>query len=220
MGTKLAQKTEGLNASNSTTASHALGAYQGKILDDIKLEGTYGTSRNTTTIGDTISNGQVYFQYATTTASTVRNALLNALFPVGSIYQTTSSTAPGDLFGGTWTQDGLSGRILLGTNSTYAANSTGGSDAVTLTALQSGTPAHTSSTNGAHTHHAITLKIAQIAKSGSNRTIYDGGGTGGTSTYWSSWSDTHGHWVGSVNASSSHDNMPPYLVIYTWRRTN
>ena len=53
------------------------------------------------------------------------------IYPIGSIYISTSPTNPSTLFGGTWTQ--IEDRFLLSAGSTYSAGSTGGSaDAVVV----------------------------------------------------------------------------------------
>ena len=77
------------------------------------------------------------------------------IYPVGSIYMSTSSTDPKNLFGGTWER--IQDRFLLCAGSSYSAGSTGGSASVTLTSSQ--IPGHThsfSATSGAttasHTH--------------------------------------------------------------------
>lgn len=51
--------------------------------------------------------------------------ILDALYPVGSIYLSTRSTNPGTFLGGTWAA--IQGRFLVGQSSTYPAGSTGGS---------------------------------------------------------------------------------------------
>ncbi len=48
---------------------------------------------------------------------------LDNLYPVGSIYQTTGSTSPASLFGGTWTEI-ASERVLMGASSSHTAGST------------------------------------------------------------------------------------------------
>ena len=79
--------------------------------------------------------------------------VLQAVYPVGSIYCSYSNTSPATLFGfGQWTK--IEGRFLLGANSTYSLGSTGGSATVALTVAQ--LPAHSHSASsasaGAHTH--------------------------------------------------------------------
>lgn len=61
--------------------------------------------------------------------------ILQAVYPVGSIYITTSSVSPSVLFGfGTWEQ--IEDVFLLGAGSTYTAGGTGGEANVTLTQEQ------------------------------------------------------------------------------------
>ncbi len=48
---------------------------------------------------------------------------LDAIYPVGSIYMSTSSTSPASLFGGTW-EEIASERVLMGRSSSHAAGST------------------------------------------------------------------------------------------------
>ena len=63
--------------------------------------------------GKTIEDLAANFQY------------LDALFPIGTIYESTKPTNPGTFRGGTWTA--LEGRVLIGAGATYAAGTTGGS---------------------------------------------------------------------------------------------
>lgn len=79
--------------------------------------------------------------------------VLQAVYPVGSIYCSYGNTSPAVLFGfGTWQK--IEGRFLLGANSTYSLGSTGGAATVALTVAQ--LPAHShgasSASAGAHTH--------------------------------------------------------------------
>ena len=50
--------------------------------------------------------------------------ILDAIYPVGSIYLSTASTNPGTFLGGTWSR--IQDRFLLGCSSTYPAGTTGG----------------------------------------------------------------------------------------------
>ena len=68
--------------------------------------------------------------------------IMLALYPVGSIYISTSSTSPASLFGGTWEQ--LKDRFLLGAGDSYAAGSTGGEATHKLTVSEMPTHQHNS----------------------------------------------------------------------------
>ena len=60
-----------------------------------------------------------------------------AAYPVGSIFQTVSSTSPAALFGGTW-QEIAQNRVLMGASSSHAAGST----------VEAGLPNITGTANG------------------------------------------------------------------------
>lgn len=81
--------------------------------------------------------------------------LFDAIYPVGSIYMSVNSTSPDTLFGGTWER--ITGSFLLAatdngnSGASQAAGNTGGAATVTLTAAQSGVPAHAHGLNG-HKH--------------------------------------------------------------------
>lgn len=112
-----------------------------------------------------------------------------AAYPVGAIYISVSSTNPQTLFGGTWEQ--IQGRFLLAADSTYKAGSTGGEASVTLTREQ--------------------LPAAAWA-SGDGTNAKAGSITGTTDT-------GYGAWTQADNWGQPHNNMPPYLAVYMWKRT-
>ena len=114
------------------------------------------------------------------------------IYPVGAIYMSTVNTSPATLFGvGTWEQ--IQDRFLLGAGSTYSAGSTGGSATVTLTTNE--IPSH---------NHWIPRIIGDSGRQSSG------------------WSDAYvdgGSTTGNTGGGQAHDNMPPYLVVYMWKRT-
>lgn len=82
-------------------------------------------------------------------------AILDALFPIGYIYQSTKSTDPGTFIGGTWTA--LTGRVLVGAGTDFPAGSTGGTATVDAHSaafgyLPQGASAASGSTFGVHDH--------------------------------------------------------------------
>lgn len=117
-------------------------------------------------------------------------------YPVGSIYLSVTDANPAALFGGTWERIG--GRFLLGADSTYAAGSTGGEAAHTLTTDEM--PKHNheiDNLNAAGNATPFMTVQAQDKKGygGNVQTMYAGGG-------------------------KAHNNMPPYLAVYMWRRVS
>lgn len=109
--------------------------------------------------------------------------VLQAVYPVGSIYCSYGNTSPDVLFGfGQWTK--IEGRFLLGANSTYGLGSTGGEATVALTVAQLPAHSHGASTAsaGAHTH-----------------TITVNSGGAHTHSASSAWAGDHTHMRGSMN---------------------
>ena len=138
--------------------------------------------------------------------------IVDLIYPVGSIYLSVSAADPGALFGGTWQQ--LEGRFLLGAGSTYAAGDTGGEAAHKLTAAE--LPAVSGSfslrrwaSGGAGT--AVTAQSGVFSSStvtGNANPIASGSGGGDLQKISLSF-----------GADGAHNNMPPYLAVYMWKRT-
>lgn len=134
--------------------------------------------------------------------------IMLTLYPVGAVYISANSTSPASLFGGTWER--LEGRFLLGADSTYAAGSTGGEATHTLTADEM--PKH---------FHILPYKVDWGDKNGLNSwqsmfvdgTMYDTGSDG----YTGKW---HPYETQYNGGGLSHNNMPPYLAVYMWKRVS
>ena len=103
--------------------------------------------------------------------------VLQAVYPVGSIYCSYGTISPAVLFGfGQWTK--IEGRFLLGANSTYGLGSTGGEATVALTVAQLPAHSHGASSSSAGNHtHAITIN------SGGAHTHSAGSASAGTHTH-------------------------------------
>ena len=155
----------------------------------IKL--TSGTDYGTTLPSSPATN-QLFFQ---TVGS---NFVLDNVYPVGSIYLNVNSTNPGTLFGGTWEQ--IQGKFLLGTSSSYPAGSSGGEATHTLTISE--LPKHTHS-------------IVAYSSSGTDYSSSDANLSFSYNTSMIGWMGR----TASVGSSQAHNNMPPYLSIYIWKRT-
>lgn len=134
------------------------------------------------------------------------STVLSKVYPVGSIYMSVNSTNPKTLFGGTWVQ--LEDRFLLGAGTTYKAGATGGEATHTLTLEEM--PSH---------NHPIYAPNA----GGSDEGAALGFPTVGSSkTWWAEASKTGRRGGGSTakeGEAQTHNNMPPYLAVYMWKRT-
>ena len=123
-----------------------------------------------------------------------------AAYPVGAIYISTVSTSPASLFGGTWER--LKDRFLLGAGDTYSAGSSGGEAAHALTVNEMPPHQHPvyadAEFSACNTGNNNTWKQALV--NASNPVTVD---------YMR---------VGSSGGGWAHNNMPPYLAVYMWKR--
>lgn len=133
------------------------------------------------------------------------SALVNILYPVGSIKLTTSSANPSTyITGTTWVAWG-SGRVPVGVNTEdtdfKTVEKTGGEKTHTLTVTEM--PKHT------HTVTALTQTGYAGVSSAQNYDIHIKDGTRGSDTLTSS----------STGGGGTHNNLQPYITCYMWKRT-
>ena len=131
--------------------------------------------------------------------SNIGSITFDDIYPVGSIYMSVNSTNPRTLFGGTWTQ--LKDRFLLGAGSTYTNGSTGGEASHTLTVNEM--PSHS------HPQY-VTVSSGGSLSANCDYDSYSSGTARKSAQNVS---------TGTTGSGNSHNNMPPYLVVYMWERT-
>ena len=97
----------------------------------------------------------------TTVATTawVRREMLNIVYPVGSIYMSVNNVSPSIFLGGTWVQ--ITGKFLIGADTTYTAGTTGGSATHNITKDELPAHNHTVTAKGAgrHSHTKGNMRI-------------------------------------------------------------
>lgn len=126
----------------------------------------------------------------------IKEEVYKEMYPVGHVLISFDSANPAK-YGTVWERTG-EGRMLIGVSSDYAVGATGGEAEHTLTVDELAphehniTPVNTTGTAGSST--AIWFKYS-AANEGSLRT--DATGTG-----------------------QPHNNMPPYIAVYMWRRVS
>lgn len=146
------------------------------------------------------------------------------IYPVGSVYTTFDvGFNPNTNFSGTWSLL-TAGKMLLsadpeGTGYTKSGM-TGGAETVTLTTSQ--IPAHkhtvTIDSGGAHTHR---VGWDSDGGGGSSRlTVHQDGYSGAEGNSPTNSTGAHKHTAKCANAGSgsAHNNMPPYITAFMWRR--
>lgn len=180
----------GANGYLPTTGGTMTGAITTK---GIKL--TSGTDFGSS-LPSSLQSNQLFFQ------TLGNNYILDNVYPVGSIYMSVNSTNPKNLFGGTWEQ--IQGKFLFGMNSSYPAGSTGGEITHKLTAAEMPEHAHymASGNGGGEDTWTPDAGLYLVNSVTSDKT-----------TWWAQ--------IGMNNAggSEAHNNMPPYLSVYIWKRT-
>ena len=131
------------------------------------------------------------------------------LYPVGSIYISTSATFnPQTTWGGTWLKT-AKGRCLIGANDTYPLGSTGGEERHYLTGNEM----------PPHGHSAGKTAGFKLGHTGIARSALD---NNSEQFLWIDQSSTTASSVLNTNAEgggASHNNMQPYLAVYIWERT-
>lgn len=118
-------------------------------------------------------------------------SILDFIYPVGSIYLSYSHVSPADLFGGTWVR--IQNAFLWAVDKDGTIGQTGGEREVTLTTAQ--IPSHNH--GGTYTNAGNERTHAWLTSNGSSMgyaTVDKGGG-------------------------EPHNNMPPYIQVSAWRRT-
>lgn len=129
------------------------------------------------------------------------------LYPVGAVYISVNSTSPASLFGGTWEQ--LQDRFLLGAGSTYSAGSTGGEVSHKLT----------SSEIPSHYHNAYLLGLGGTVDAPAFYAVLN------QSAYTYNYANTTPNTLDAAatvktGGGAAHNNMPPYLAVYMWKRVS
>ena len=141
--------------------------------------------------------------------------LAESAYPVGSIYMNINATDPNTLLGfGSWSRFG-EGKMLISQLSSDEDFDTG------------------EETGGAKTH---TLTESELPSHNHSMTIAGGGNSGGYihPTYGSSFAQGDVNEsissypfitmpdavIGNTGSGDAHNNMPPYIVVYMWKRAS
>ena len=151
--------------------------------------------------------------------------LIDYIYPIGSIYLSVNSTSPATLFGGSWTQ--LKDRFLLGAGSTYSSGATGGAATHKLSVAEMPSHAHdTPFFNNMTNNGEMKSDFIGVFGKGvtASQALKDTGQTSTMEMWWINQTNTAegNEWAYLTSAKgsgSAHNNMPPYLVVYMWKRT-
>ena len=187
--------------------------FQARAVDKLATINTDEQARRTTPIFDWSKN-----DFNVNGTLKVNNTnIFDLIYPVGSFYISAKSTNPATLFGGTWEQ--IQGRFLLGRSSSYPVGSMGGEATHTLTDSelplhghylgQQGNTSRMLPTNHSTNDPSHEYYVTEVESSGS--------------TYLKPTVTWGGYLVAGTLTNTpygqAHNNMPPYLSVYIWKRT-
>jgi hypothetical protein len=208
-------------------SGYAITIYNSNVIGNTTAAGT----------GVTIADGvktQVWsdgVNFYNVQAQSLAALALSAIYPVGSIYTSTSATSPASTFGfGTWVAFGA-GRVMIGVGTgggaTYAGGATGGSkDAVVVDHTHTfSATSGAMSANASHAHGpGLSGFLEHYPPSGD--TLSRGGSQSYRITSSTATTNTdHTHSVSGTTAGASsgvsgtNANLQPYIAVYMWERT-
>lgn len=130
------------------------------------------------------------------------HTIADIIYPVGSIYLSVNNTDPSTLFGGTWVQ--IKDRFLLSAGDTYTAGATGGSPNAQAN-MEIFSTGGTAYVDFQASNTTTTYK--------SSKRVYAGNGSE------MSLVEAQKLGVKVTNIEDTSGLMPPYLVVYVWKRT-
>lgn len=179
---------ESINPSSLAPVEHA------------SAETTYGVASATlfghAKLTDSPGNQDASAGVAVTPAG-LKSALLNSVYPVGSIYMSANNVSPQTFLGGTWQQ--IQGQFLLAASSSYPAGSTGGAAEVTLSQAQ--LPAYNPGARIQYDSSPQTDNVNAIV-----------------TTWTNSWTVNNAS-MAPLGDGDPVSTLPPYLAVYMWQRT-
>ena len=118
---------------------------------------------------------------------------IDMVYPIGSIYMSTINNSPSKWIGGTWER--IQDRFLFGAidgDDTYSAGKEGG-------------------------EHQHTLLMAEMPKH--SHAVFVAADNGWTGTAKSAVEQsTTNKQTSTAGQDKPHNNMPPYLTVYMWKR--
>lgn len=129
------------------------------------------------------------------------NSMVDAIYPIGSIYMSINDVNPSTLFGGTWEK--IKDRFLLASGDTYTTGNVGGEATHTLTTNE--IPRHWHGYSSYQHGYPSNYVEADYYRTPIQKIPWDNNVAENTDS-------------SAVGGSQAHNNMPPYLVVNIWQR--
>ncbi len=171
----------------------------GDIDDQSDLQLEFQTKADVSSLSTVATSGS-YADLSNKPSIPTNTSIIDLIYPVGSYYWNSNSTSPATLFGvGTWTQ--ITNKFIFAAGGDYASGDTGGEVDHLLTIQEM--PSH---------DHRCIMDQSFFAYGGPMESD-EGPASGHGYAYPFYYSFT-----GTKGGNRSHNNMPPYIVAYCWRR--
>lgn len=145
---------------------------------------------------------------------TSATSIVNLIYPIGSIYMSVTDVSPEVIFGGKWEQ--IKDRFLLASGDNYENGATGGEEKHVLTVDEM--PSHTHKGRIGYKH-----SVGSSYTPGASEVYLDNiaspiAVTGTTNDSVTNIQQRNLAPSLSTGGSQPHNNMPPYLAVYIWKR--
>ena len=168
-------------------------------LSTVATSGAYSDLTGTPNLATVATSGS-YADLSNKPSIPTNTSIIDLIYPVGSYYWNSNSTSPATLFGvGTWTQ--ITNQFIFAAGGDYASGDTGGEATHTLTIQEM----------PSHDHRCITDELFNVYGGPFESDVGPASGHGYAYPFYYSFTGTKG-------GGKAHNNMPPYIVAYCWRR--
>ena len=129
----------------------------------------------------------------------IKKEILDMSYPVGTYYWSQRDKNPGELFGGKWEK--IQGKFLFAENNNHKAGTEGGEEVHKLTINEIPTHNHGFPKNLCSYKNIPDI---QIGGGGGTKKLYENDGAIGNTK--------------DIGGGQPHNNMPPFIAAYCWRR--
>lgn len=159
-------------------------------------------------------------------------ALINVIYPVGSVITLTNDTDPNKIYSGTKWVKMEAGRVLVSAGTytegsdtyTYALGSKGGEAKHQLTVEELAQHTHSATISSVGSHYHTMARGNSVSDTNALADYHDTGHyllTGGTSSGKTSSADgyTQSVSITGTGNNAKHNNMMPYIAVQLWHRT-